>query len=329
MQSVQPFNNQLDQAYWLVESNLSSQYPFTNYTYDNNGESLLALVDQTDHYQFFSGYSTINTIIDHVEPQYGYYSSNYQIGDVTSQQTTAQLPFIGEQQYGSFQFGSEQAWAQGDSSVFLSPLSSYPSSAEQSPQQPVQDELDLILNDIEIDEILNSDEDDGSSLFDMLQKAGCTDLLDMVDDEIELPVEIAPSESSSSSANSTPQRKYSSDSSDCLSVASFETASSLGSPKPKRTRRSKHSKEERAARKKDQNKRAALRYRSKKKDQQENGESILKGLEDHKAQLTKQFNTLETEFRVIVSLAKQAFQDPVRSKQLQDLLTRLSQYGIQ
>ena len=161
------------------------------------------------------------------------------------------------------------------------------------------------------------------------------------------------SSSSTSSVSSTPKRKYSSDSSSssssstyCYSEASYQTAastSSSGSSEPeieqavakqskpassssnKRARRApKASPVEKAARKKDQNKRAACRYRSKKRTELHSSELTMEELEAVRDGLAEQVRKLQTEFGVILPLARAAFaHDAAKRARLQAMLARV------
>lgn len=130
--------------------------------------------------------------------------------------------------------------------------------------------------------------------------------------------------SSNSSVSSTPKRKYSSDSSSCYSVDSFETSSTESNQKRKRVRHPKPTQEERAARKKDQNRKAAQAYRSKKKTEVQSSEQTVEELEAHRDRLAEELKQLHTEFNCIFPLARAAFTfDPLRSQRLSQLLTRV------
>lgn len=163
------------------------------------------------------------------------------------------------------------------------------------------------------------------------------------------------SSSSNSSVSSTPKRKYSSDSSSsssssnstyCYSEASYQTAASNSSSssepeieatavakqsKPassssnKRARRTpKASPVEKAARKKDQNKRAACRYRSKKRTELHSSELTMEELEAVRDGLAEQVRKLQTEFGVILPLARAAFaHDAAKRARLQAMLARV------
>lgn len=206
-------------------------------------------------------------------------------------------------------------------SVTLSPSSIYPSS--QSPSLS----SDCSFTDFDItdlDEILTNPQPLDNQLIDMLDYAGCADLLYL--DDFEFGNSPASSTTSSSSANSSPKRKYSTDSSDRYSVESFQSSpSSTGSRK--RARRSKHTPEERIERKKNQNKTAASKYRSKKRGEQKSTEQVLEELETTQKNFSEQLKKLQTEFNVILPLAKAAFvHDSYRQQLLQNLLSRIGNY---
>ena len=196
-----------------------------------------------------------------------------------------------------------------ESSVFLSPQTSAPSSAAQSPQaESKNDVFDLSLDDIfDVDDILNNNEQlITDELLDVLNDVGCSDFLNQLDNNVEQPFDNETCFTSDSSASSTPKRKYSTDSSDCYSVDSFETCST-NSKKSKKARRSKPNRQERVARKKDQNKKAASRYRNKKKNEMQSCEQTVEELESQRNGLSEQVKKLQTEFNVILPLAKAAF----------------------
>ena len=215
----------------------------------------------------------------------------------------------------------------------------YPSSAEHSPYNESEesnspfgqiDNLDSILNEIanaeNIDDILLAKNED--DLYNLLETS-----------EHECDSQII-----SVNSETSPKRKLSIDSS---GYSSFEYDSETLSPsittittattatstetkeKKRRNRRCKHTKEERALRKKDQNKKAAIKYREKKKVETETIEQIVEQLEHKRDGLSIQFRKIETEFNVILPLAKAAFQmDPIRAPKLQQLLARLQQNGF-
>ncbi|OTF69675.1 hypothetical protein BLA29_002442 [Euroglyphus maynei] len=223
----------------------------------------------------------------------------------------------------------------------LSPVNSYyyPSSAEQSPNESESsgdspfgqiDNLDSILDEIanaeNIDDILlANNEDDLYKLLETSELSDCSSSFTDFDDN------------QSVITLNSPKRKLSIDSCS-LDYDSQETSSSssitnnqssTGQVKKRRNRRCKHTKEERALRKKDQNKRAATKYREKKKVQTETIEQIIEQLELRRDELSTQFSKIETEFNVILPLARAAFQlDPTRGPQLQQLLARLQQSGF-
>lgn len=209
-----------------------------------------------------------------------------------------------------------------ESSFFLSPQTSS-SSATQSPKEVVDNELsfDLSLDEIfDVDDILDNQQFISDELLDVLNDVGCRDLLNV----LELSNQPTSGETSNSSVSSTPKRKYSTDSSDYFSVNSFETFPTE-TKKSKRVRRSKTNREERVARKKDQNKKAASRYRDKKKNEIHSSELVLNELEFKRSNLTEQIKKLQTEFTVILPLAKAAFTfDSIRSEHLNQLIARIN-----
>lgn len=211
---------------------------------------------------------------------------------------------------------------------------------EQSPISYQEDELSLpSLDDIDLDLILNElehlEENDFADLLGDIDIATSNGIIDSnqfspsdsynfkrkqsIDSTYGSP---SPSTSSFSFSSSASSIDYSSS-----EVNDFSSLDSNFNPviKKRRNRKSKHTKDERAARKKDQNKRAALKYRSRKKVESEITENILQELVERQNQLTNEFKKIKTEFDVILPLAKAAFQfDPIRSNQLQQLLQRIS-----
>lgn len=201
-------------------------------------------------------------------------------------------------------------------------------------QTSLEEPLELnFLEDLnDLDQILN--QLDTTELFSDLEKIESNDSSNLFEQSTLENINNLNNDNNNSIA--VLQRKLSTDSTSDYSLSSpsnyFE--SPFSSPlsndinivdKTCRTRRPKRTKEERAARKKDQNKKAASRYRNKIKTQTEFHEQILEQLEQRKDELTNQCKKIETEFDVILPLAKAAFRfDPIRSKQLELLLNRLS-----
>lgn len=202
-------------------------------------------------------------------------------------------------------------------------------------QTPLEEQQPLELNFLEdlndLDQILN--QLDTTELFSELEKIESNDSSNFTNQSIFENTNNLINDNNNSI--SVVQRKLSTDSSDySVSSPSNYFESPFSSPlsndtnivdKTCRTRRPKRTKEERAARKKDQNKKAASRYRNKIKTQTEFHEQILEQLEQRKDELTTQCKKIQTEFDVILPLAKAAFRyDPIRSKKLEQLLNRLS-----
>lgn len=218
-----------------------------------------------------------------------------------------------------------------ESSVFLSPQTSASSSAAQSPLAEIQQNelFDLSLDeifDVDVDDILNNDLI-ADELLDVLNNVESGDFLNQLE-VASHNFDSGSSFSSGSSVTSSPKRKFSTDSSDCSSLDSFDTcstASSSGNKKAKRTRPFKANKQERASRKKDQNKKAASRYRNKKKNEMQSSEQTMEELESHRDSLSEQVKKLQTEFNVILPLAKAAFTfDPIRREHLNQLISRIN-----
>lgn len=187
-----------------------------------------------------------------------------------------------------------------------------------SPITTNQDDLDLLLDDIiGCNSPSLSCEDE---FLNVLSVAGLSDLLD--DDNTSLG-QSSNSSNSSNNSNYSPKRKYSLDSSEgCSTENSFPV-------KAKRVRRSKHSVEEKVERKKGQNKKAATKYRYKKKTEQRTSEQVLDDLQAVNNELSQQFNKLKCELDVILPLAKAAFSsDPTRSSSLEQIMIRLNSSGI-
>lgn len=198
----------------------------------------------------------------------------------------------------------------------------------QSPSQ----QFDEILNDLSLDELFKVNDIDAErliineQLYDVLNETGWEDILGTVESSSIDVIDIYgdnSSTSSSSSIASTPKRKYSTDStSDCFSLDSFETSSSIKTNK--RVKRSKIKPLEKIKRKKDQNKKAATRYREKKKTELNSSEQTLEELELNHNNLLEKMKKLQTEFQVILPLAKAAFiLDPIRREHLNKLVSRI------
>jgi len=214
-----------------------------------------------------------------------------------------------------------------ESSIFLSPPQTSPSSsAAQSPQAEVQS--NDIFDDLPLDEIFNIDGLLSDDLLEVLKDVETGDFLKQLevinpDKDFDSGASFT---SSDSSATSTPKRKYSTDSSDC-SADSFDTSSTISDNSNKKTKRARHPKsnQERASRKKDQNKKAATRYRNKKKTEMHSSEQTLEQLEAHQNNLNEQVKKLQTEFNVILPLAQAAFTfDPIRREHLIQLISRIN-----
>lgn len=224
---------------------------------------------------------------------------------------------------------------------FLQQPQQQPQQQQQQHQAEEQSPISNSADDdfFDIDNIINSVDLAEEDLHQVLCTAGLSDFL--FNDNTSTTtatfsdnINSDTSSYASSSAASSPKRKYSTDSS-AGSFTSYST-STISSPasseytsssngKPKRFRRSKHTKEERVVRKKDQNKKAATKYRHKKKDEKECHEQTLEDLEATQNQLTAQLDKLRTEFNVILPLAKAAFSfDASRSQQLAQLIQRLN-----
>ncbi|XP_027198337.2 uncharacterized protein LOC113792625 [Dermatophagoides pteronyssinus] len=228
-----------------------------------------------------------------------------------------------------------------------------PPSGDSSPFGQIDNNLDSILDEIaanaeNIDDILLAKNED--DLYNLLETSDdysplSSSSLDFDDNQSVVTL------NSETTTSCSPQRKLSIDSSsgycsfDCDSIETSSSSSLSPSPpsttnqsnaaadtnrvKRRRNRRCKHTKEERALRKKDQNKKAAIKYRERKKVQTETIEQIIEQLEYRRDELTIQFSRIETEFNVILPLARQAFQvDPIRGQQLQQLIQRLQQNGF-
>ncbi|KAF7490570.1 hypothetical protein SSS_07139 [Sarcoptes scabiei] len=230
-------------------------------------------------------------------------------------------------------------------SYHLLHLKSLPPAIENEHQllHPVSDPLPF-LRDIDIDEVLNEIENEQhlpqeKNFYQWLDKIENKSFdFDFAPLDNQLSLEQYPQDFNQTHCKNIYnfKRKNSIDSSECSSDSFFETSSQSSSssttsatvksiPK-KRNRRSKHSKEERITRKKHQNRKAASKYRSKIKVQGEEFESILEQLEQRNKELMVTLGKIQTEFDVILPLAKASFQfDHTRRQQLAQLINRLEQ----
>lgn len=322
--------------YYNINSDPTKEWLATNFNvvesgtyYDQANSYVLAEpldvsqsnIEYTNYYQYNNlvdrqNYNNNNNILSYPNQIINPAVSNYKHDDVQPQL------FSYDQTFGSFLQQQQQQSPQQQHQV-----------AEQSPISNSTEE-----DFFDIDDIINSVELAEEDLHQVLSTAGLSDFL--FDDNISLTsttfsgvISSDTSSYASSSVTSSPKRKYSTesltgsftsyDSSTISSPASSECTNTSG--KPKRFRRSKHTKEERVVRKKDQNKKAAIKYRHKKKDEKQSHEQILEELEATKNQLTAQMDKLRTEFNVILPLAKASFTfDANRSQQLAQLIQRLN-----
>lgn len=219
------------------------------------------------------------------------------------------------QYYNEGHFNQKDNGYQVAYSVSSSPTSFYPSSAEQSPSS-----CESYINDFDIDdldEIINTVQPLDDQLIDILDYAGCSDLLEEEEEGECLYT--------SSSDSSTPKRKY--------SITSSSDSSDSFQPSPiqrkRGVRKSKRTHEERLERKKNQNKKAASKYRSKKKIEQDSHEQTLEELEEIQLKHKDDLRKIQTEFNVILPLAKAAFgHDPIRSELLSQLLARIDKHHL-
>jgi len=217
-----------------------------------------------------------------------------------------------------------------NASVFMSPLSTAPS----SPNAVMEDEqtqiIEEALNASEFDDVLlkaaEFDETSGMDYFNRIfdadlewNKVHEKQLLSIAeslsDESNEFMSEGGSGEISThvdSPAKETNKRARSSDSDESIGDSVWEPVA-----KPVRKQRRGMPPEIKKERKKNQNKNAANRYRLKKRAEQDAVDSLENEQLRIQEQLQKRLEQIQTEYRVVLDLAKNAFRnDPVRSSQV-------------